>query len=608
MTGGNMLIGISKFLDSQFWVQAFHAFLQTCRRFPLVMLCLVVISIPLVPLIGSAGAIWFLAAGLFSESHRWTLFKRNSLALPIFTLVCWHFVAIGSPAHSTWTLYFAIALAITFAAYLFRRNDNASFWYFNFQLAVALCFSVLSALIFCGGLSLSLKSISYLFEMKISSSFYSRIWIFGWSFFAPVYFLVNVPSQFDYQQSDCEFPRGVYFIQNYVLIPLSLTYMVILYAYFIKILLQWELPRGNLGLMISVFGVIGIFTHLMIFPLHNRNKPLLGWFYRNFYKMMIVPLGLLILAISVRISQYGLTEPRYIVVICATWFSILIACFLFQGTEFQLRTVTVSLAVLALAVSFGPWQLDKLPVSHQFSRLQTLLIKENMLINNQYQAPKNQPDFAIRKSISSTVNYLITHDGGDKIRPWFSNNEAIDNILNRCENRRCFQGDGAELVKQMGIDFVRPKEKKQNETFRISLGGDNYRYIHENTFIPLADFDYAIPVKLYFNRNLIPRKIDQVWPAHKINELNLLLNKDNKLDILFGKERQVSVDLNTITSQFSIRNHVKVPAEGSHKLILDQSENGLKVRLYAINLNGWNKEGDLQITNIQGTLLIKFID
>ncbi|MEE9355240.1 MAG: hypothetical protein V3U75_06590 [Methylococcaceae bacterium] len=307
-----MTTGFTKILSAQFWVQAFQAFLQTFRRFPLVMLSLIFITLLTIlkshsynllaalewqrsMLMGIVGALWFLASGLFSESHQWTRVKRYSLALPAFVLLCWKIVTNDTSAHSTWTMLFAIALAVTFAAYFFRRHDNDSFWYFNFQLIEALCFAFLAALILCGGLSLSLISIDYLFDIKVSRKLYADIWVFGWCFFAPAYFLAQVPTQFDYQRSDCKFPRGVYFIQNYVLIPLSLIYMVILYAYFIKILLQWELPRGNLGLMVCAFGVIGIVTHWMIFPMHDRNKPLLGWFYRNFYKMMVVPLGLLIL-------------------------------------------------------------------------------------------------------------------------------------------------------------------------------------------------------------------------------------------------------------------------------------------------------------------------
>ncbi len=169
-----MVLAISKFISPQFWVQTFQSFLQTCRRFPLVLLCLVITSLQLVSgnqffsfivgsyaqqltLIGVAGVFWFLAAALFSESHHWTYIKRYSLALPVFALGCWHILVNEPFAHSTWTLFFAIALSVTFAAYLFRKNDNASFWYFNFQLTVALCFAMLSALILCAGLSLSLK-------------------------------------------------------------------------------------------------------------------------------------------------------------------------------------------------------------------------------------------------------------------------------------------------------------------------------------------------------------------------------------------------------------------------------------------------------------------
>ena len=621
-----MKTGFTKLLSPQFWANVFQAFLNTCQRFPLAILSLVAFTLLALlenhnfdlltdlqrqrgMLIAAAGAFWFLAAGLFSESHGWGTLKRVGFSLLIFAIIFWQISTNDSLAVSSWTLILAVALSVSFAAYIFRRNDNASIWYFNFQLATGICFAVLSALILCGGLSLILKSIEYLFEVDISHKFYSDIWLTGWCFFAPAYFLTNVPTQFDYQRSDCEFPRGVHFIQNYVLAPLSLVFMVILYAYFIKILLQWELPRGNLGKMISTFGVIGIFTHLTIYPVYDRGAPLLNWFYRNFYKMMIVPLGLLVLAIAVRLSQYGLTEPRYIVVISVIWFALLIIYYLIKGTDFQIRNVVIALATLSLIASFGPWRIDKLPVQDQFARLQELLVKENLLIGDQYTAPETQPDFDTRKSISSIVSYLVSHGGSEKMRHWFSDQEAFDETID-CDDRRCRYYDGSELVKHMGIDFIdRWQSSGDGSSFYVNLKSVNTNgpYGNHKRRILVKGFDYMTQVTAYQN-NCGENCDDQISQTIKAEEIKTTLKKDNKLEIISGGFQTLSFDLNKLLDQFHEQGNIEIPSEDAHKLTFDQSVEGIKARLLINHINGVIKDGKKQSTNIDGVLLLKFIE
>jgi hypothetical protein len=390
--------------------------------------------------------------------------------------------------------------------------------------------------------------------------------------------------------------------------------MVILYAYFIKILLQWELPRGNLGKMISVFGVIGIFTHLALYPVHDRGALLLNWFYRNFYKMMIVPLGLLTLAIVVRISDYGLTEARYLVVICTIWFATLIGYFLIKGTNFQIKNVTIVLALLGLITSFGPWRIDKLPVQDQFNRLQTLLIEKKLLIENQYTTPKTQPDFETRKSISSIVSYIIAHGGGEMLLPWFAESEQVE-VQSQidCDGRRCHYSEGSRLVEYMGIDYVGRWQTTENETsFRISLRDVPTRhYGIENKLVPVDDFDYLISVKVYKSackKKCTAKVIDQSWLSTRTEELKIYLKEDNTVEIVSGDFRKIIFDFNILLEQIQKHGDVELPSEDAHKLILDQSIEGVKARLLIDQISGAVKNKKKQITVLEGMILLKFIE
>ncbi len=617
-----MTTDLTKFFSINFWQQIFQAFLTTCQRFPLAILSLIIFTLLAFienhhldlltdlqwqrgMLIAATGAFWFLAAGLFAESHDWLGLKKYGFSLAIYTIIFWQISSNDSLAVSSWTLLLTVALAVTFAAYLFRNNDNASIWYFNFQLASGICFAILTALILCGGLSLILKSIEYLFEVNIDHKFNTDIWLIGWCFFAPAYFMTKVPTQFDYQRSDCEFPRGVYFIQNYVLVPLSLVFMVILYAYFIKILLQWELPRGNLGKMISVFGVIGIFTHLTIYPVYDHGAPLLNWFYRNFYSMMIVPWGLLILAITVRLSQYGLTEPRYIVVICVIWFAFLIVYYLINSTNFQLKNVFVALAILSLIASFGPWRIDKLPVQNQFARLQKLLIKNDLLIANQYTAPKTQPGFETRKSISSMVNYLVAYGGSEKMRPWFSDQTAYDKAID-CHERPCKYYDGSYLVKLMGIDFVDRRQNTEKASYfhiKIKNLKKHRAFGNYNRRVSVKGFDYMISVFAH-QRYCGKECADSVGQTINTEEIKTLLKKGNQLEIVSGDFPSVGLDLNILLDQFG-QGNTELPPEDADKLVLDQTSDGIKFRLIINNIHGIIKDNKKQIKHIDAVLLLK---
>ncbi len=627
--GKKMKAGLKEIFRLQFWLIVFQTFLKMCQRFFLSVLSLVCFTaLALVEnhnidlltdnqwqrgmLISFAGALWFLAFRLFSESHGWSKVKEYSLALPLFSLIFWQISTNDSSAIASLTLILSVALAIPFAAYLFRQNNNSSIWYFNFQLVTAICFAVLSALILSGGLSLILKSIGYLFEIEINYKFYSDTWLIGWCFFAPAYFLANVPAQFDYQRSDCDFPRGVHFIQNYVLVPLSLVFMVILYAYFAKILLQWELPRGNLGVMISTFGVIGIFTHLTIYPVHTRGAFLLNWFYRHFYKMMIVPLGLLVLAITVRISQYGLTEPRYIVVISVAWFALLIAYNLTKGAGFQIKNVFLAIAVLFLVASFGSWRIDKLPVQDQFNRLQALLVEEALLVDEQFVWPKVQPDFETRKSISSMTNYVVSHGEAERMRHWFKDQKAYEKAaICKEDNYRCRNNTSFDLVKYMGIDYVdRWEMSGKGGAFYINLRDKNdiNPFGKYSRRISVKDFDYMVQVTGY--RSNCKGKCKERYPNPTVSPgfgmVKAIIKEGNMLEISSDDFQPLIFDLNPMVEQFQASGAIDVLPEEADKLVLDKTTEEVKARLLLNHLHGFLKEGEKQASNLGGVLLLKF--
>lgn len=610
-----MFFKFSQLLNPAFWQQLFQALLQTVKRFPFTSLCLLVLAFIFISqihnfnflsneqnekivLLSLAGACWFVAMALFAESKQWQALKHYTLALAAFSLYIWHVFSSEQMTVASVGLGIAAALALTFSPWLRRKQDNDSFWYFNFQLISDAFFAGLSALLLSGGLSLILVSIGYLFDIDIESDLYGDIWVFGTVLFGGFYFLANIPTQFDYDKADCsQFPTGIRFIQTYVLVPLSLIYMMILYAYFIKILFQWELPHGHLAIMVSTFGLIGIITHLTIYPVHDRTG-LLGWFYRNFYLAMILPLGLFVFAIAARINQYGLTEKRYILVLVAIWFASLIMARLIRRQQFSLSTVTRSFAALCLIGTIGPWSVDTLPMKSQFSRLQSLLIEHKLLVNEEYTNPHQQPDFETKKSISSMIDYLVSHDNGiDMLRPLFANKQGFDDALACTEDEYCSRHDrGNKLVTHMGIDYLDRWQQENNTYKNIRLD-----YSADAPVLAIDGYDYLIPLSFY---GLTDKTFTVDYLDQESGEISLSLKENGQLLITFN-ENTITLDLADFIDQFETNGNITISASERHKMIVSHAENNLEVRLNIQSISFDLENDQREINNLSGDLLLK---
>ncbi|MBX9838495.1 MAG: DUF4153 domain-containing protein, partial [Silvanigrellaceae bacterium] len=78
------------------------------------------------------------------------------------------------------------------------------------------------------------------------------------------FFISGIPKKINSLNSLEFYPSFLkYFSQNF-LVPVILSYFIILYIYMFKILLLWDLPKGLIGWLVSILGLLGIFTKLLI--------------------------------------------------------------------------------------------------------------------------------------------------------------------------------------------------------------------------------------------------------------------------------------------------------------------------------------------------------
>ena len=230
-------------------------------------------------LLSAYGFFWFGLSHLVCEGLGWPVARERILSYSVFAILA-GLVFFWSGYTLVWLLIMMIPtllLGLSVAPYL-SSNDNLSLWFYNRQVWQGAAIAVIAGLVWALGIVAAMASIRYLFDVRFDHEIYADVWVFAFFVFVPLYALSWVPEKFSYTDNDCHAPPQLAFVLNWVLAPLVFVYMLILYAYFIKIALVGELPRGQLSYMVSAFGGVGVFTYLAGWPLRDSGGP----FFENF--------------------------------------------------------------------------------------------------------------------------------------------------------------------------------------------------------------------------------------------------------------------------------------------------------------------------------------
>lgn len=375
------------------------------------------------------GAAAFMAAGAahyFAQGRGLSRLTELLLALV---------VAIVAGALAFWDVYLRSSHLFLFAGLLpllmiagFLRSDakQGALWLFNLRLGLAVVLAVIVGLIFAGGISAILASLEFLFNVDLPWRAHEHVWATAASLIAPLYGLSLMPVRLDEEVAlsggrDTLIERGVSVLVNYIMVPIAVVYTLILHAYAVKILLDGALPKGQIGLMVSIFAVGGTATWLIAWPWRETGTVLLRLFMRYWFWFTIVPVILLVIAIWERISTYGVTPDRYGIALIAVWLALVTLYLAIRRNRADMRALLGSFAILVLIGSAGPWGANNLSIESQFGRLvgyfqsEKLLTPENKIVD---QPPTLSPDG--KREIETILWTLSSMGGLDKLKPYFA--------------------------------------------------------------------------------------------------------------------------------------------------------------------------------------------
>ncbi len=341
-----------------------------------------------------------------------------------------------------------LVLAAFVVPYLWKGSVNG-FWHYCKTIVLRLLSSFLYAVVLWIGLALAFAALDNLFGIDIPGKRYRELWVTIQGLFIPWFFLAGIPDNLDELDTLTEYPKGLKIFAQYTLFPLVLTYLVILYAYLGKILLAWDWPQGWVSKLILGFISTGLFSLLLLHPVSGRSENVWMKTASRWFFVVILPL-LIMLFLSVwrRISEYGITEGRYLAIALGMWLCIIVPYFIISRAK-NIMVIPASLCLAMFLVSFGPWSAFAVSERSQIARLQDLLTRDKILVDGTVRSQHDSIPFEDTKQISSIIAYLHDIHGFKRVEPWF----AVSLRKDPGGPEFAYQ-DPVGIARLMGVEYV----------------------------------------------------------------------------------------------------------------------------------------------------------
>ena len=293
-----------------------------------------------------------------------------------------------------------------------RRLEG--FWQYNRFLFLRYLIAAFYAAVLWIGLSVALGALDKLFGMKVPGETYFKLWAIMAFGFHPWFFLAGVPRNFAGLDTLDDYPVGLKVFTQFVLMPLVAVYLVILTAYLGKIIITRTWPGGWIGYLVSSVSTVGVLALLLVHPIRERaDSRWVNWYGRWWFVAILPSLAMLLMAIGKRLEQYGVTEPRYFLLVLALW---MLGLSLYYGitASRNIKLIPMSLAVVAVLASAGPWGAYAISRRSQVSRLDRILQANHMgRAGDAGRAPSvGAVSFEDRRELSALLRYLMNTRGG----------------------------------------------------------------------------------------------------------------------------------------------------------------------------------------------------
>ena len=266
--------------------------------------------------------------------NRWAYYASFLLFVPLMALNL-------QPFLRTYGFAFTYVLAAILLIIGHKQLNNRSFAAHALHVATQLFFGVLISGILNLAVMAICASFFYIFGINEPKHFYAHIAQFIWFVLAPQVCCTLIRQNEDEVKEPFKVLR---IILNFILSPAVIIYTVILYTYFVKIVFEWDLPKGGVAWMVMGFITVTLIGRVAQSILSQRYY---DWFYRHFTLIAIPPLVMYWIGSIYRIRIYSFTESRFYLMVAGVLMTLFVLMLYRQRTRrYQLMALIFGAAII----------------------------------------------------------------------------------------------------------------------------------------------------------------------------------------------------------------------------------------------------------------------
>lgn len=401
-------------------------------------------------------------------------------------------------------------LAVACIAFI-GREPETNFWQYNKNLFINFFLTAVFTMVLTAGVLLAILAVDQLFTLNINGRLYFEVHAVLSILGSVLIFLLFNNGGLHVLEQGSDYPVVLKFFTQFVLIPLLMIYVVILYFYLFKIIISGELPEGWVSYLVLAYSLVGILALLLVHPLANdQAKSWVKVFSRVFYYSLLPLIGLLFVAIYTRLLQYGYTEARYYVLLLAIWLLLVVLYFIFAKRA-TIRFIPLSMFALTLMSLITPYiNCFSVAERSQKHELEQLLEKEKLLVNGKINFEKSV-DYEVAGNVSDKFKFLSERGQQPYLKQYLSDTQI-----------RSFSVHGAWTIRGF---FKEVADPKQNYFERLTIYNRNHMASLDG-YEHLMMFSGEFQTKAVINGDTFTFQPD---PSDDGDNLSLTVNGERKL-------------------------------------------------------------------------------
>ena len=270
----------------------------------------------------------------FHRVNRWAYIASSFLFLPLMAIDLKPFL---------WTYGFGFTYVLAGILLIVgnKRMNNRPFAAHALHVVTQMFFGLLITGILNLAVMTIVASFFYIFGIEEPKHLYEHIIQFIWFVLAPQVCCTLIRQNEDEVTEPFKILR---LILNFILSPAVIIYTVILYTYFIKIVFEWDLPKGGVAWMVMAFITATLVGRVAQSILSQRYY---DWFYNRFTLIAIPPLIMYWIGSIYRIRLYSFAESRFYLMVAGLLMTLFVLMLFRKLTRrYQLMALIFGAAII----------------------------------------------------------------------------------------------------------------------------------------------------------------------------------------------------------------------------------------------------------------------